>query len=53
MKENITLTIDAKTHEILKDEAKRRKITMKQLGEEYFYKMVAKIEEEKNQIQIT
>ncbi|MFI5139165.1 MAG: hypothetical protein ACHQIM_15185 [Sphingobacteriales bacterium] len=43
MKQKITLTLDAETHKQLKDEANRRNITLKQLGEEYFYKITDKI----------
>ena len=48
MKQNITLTIDAETREFLKEEAKRRNTTMKQIGEEYFYIMVAELQKRKN-----
>jgi hypothetical protein len=41
MKQKITLTIDKETHQFLKEEAKRRNVTIKQVGEEYFYLMVA------------
>ncbi len=44
MKGRITLTIDDETANLLKTEAARRKVSVKKLGEEYFYKMVAILE---------
>jgi len=41
MKQRITLSIDEETRIFLKEEAKRRNISVKKLGEEYFYLMMA------------
>jgi len=48
MKQNITITLDAATHKFLIEEAKRRKMSMKKLGEEYFDLMVERLLEKKN-----
>jgi hypothetical protein len=46
MKQKITLTLETETHKMLKDEAKRRNMTLKKLGEEYFYRLIDKIKAE-------
>jgi hypothetical protein len=46
MKQKITLTLSAETHKMLKAEAKRRNMTLKKLGEEYFYKLIDTINAE-------
>jgi hypothetical protein len=43
MEKKITLTIDVRTKNFLKEEAKRRNMTMKKVGEEYFYKIVEEL----------
>lgn len=47
MKKNITLTIDEETKSFLKEEAERRNISIKQVGEEYFLLMVEKLKEKR------
>ena len=42
-KSRITLTIDDETRNFLEEEAALRKISVKQVGEEYFYMMVAQL----------
>jgi hypothetical protein len=40
IKQNITLSIDEETKNILKEEAKRRNMSIKKVGEEYFHLMI-------------
>ncbi|MDB4926322.1 hypothetical protein [Mucilaginibacter sp.] len=47
MKQNITLTIDDETKSLLKEEAKRRGVSIKQVGEEYFQLMVTLLQAKK------
>jgi hypothetical protein len=50
MTEKITITISKETHAKLKAEAKRRNITIKKLGEEYFNLLIAKIQAEEESL---
>lgn len=47
MKQNITITLDAEAHKMLKEQAKARNMSMKKLGEEYFEIMVERLLEER------